>query len=396
MKSITLQTNDTAIIADDQLGQIQFAASSESDGGAAVNVSAKIEALAEAAFGSASHATAIAFSTATSDANAPSERVRFSNDGKVGLGTASPSYKLHVNGDIGLTNQGFYASPTGVMIGASGLINSDGQTTFAHGSFSSQGDAQCSSFVLRCTTTDATFTTAQNNGSDLVIPNDTSIMFIAHIAGRRTDQVNATNSDNANYKLVGLLHNDGHGIALLGSVSKTVIAETDSNWDVQAAVTGSGSSGSDKLNIQCKGASSKTVNWLVKLDTVEVKGGESAASLTIALVSDGSSGYSANVVISHGALPSDTTQLKITIDGTGSGDTNTVITFALTASGQQASEGFSSYRLTYNSGTSRISFYHGPGNAVSDISATVEALNSSGTTLATSNTLTGMVIDEDG
>ena len=278
MKSITLQTNDTAIIADDQLGQIQFAASSESDGGAAINVSAKIETLAEAAFGSASHATAIVFSTATSDANAPSERARFSNDGKVGLGTASPSYKLHVNGDIGLTNQGFYASPTGVMIGASGLINSDGQTTFAHGSFSSQGDAQCSSFVLRCTTTDATFTTAQNNGSDLVIPNDTSIMFIAHIAGRRTDQVNATNSDNANYKLVGLLHNDGGGIALLGSVSKTVIAETDSNWDVQAAVTGSGSSGSDKLNIQCKGASSKTVNWLVKLETVEVKGGEHAGS----------------------------------------------------------------------------------------------------------------------
>ena len=103
-------------------------------------------------------------------------------------------------------------------------------------------------------------------------------MFIAHIAGRRTDQVNATNSDNANYKLVGLLHNDGGGIALLGSVSKTVIAETDSNWDVQAAVTGSGSSGSDKLNIQCKGASSKTVNWLVKLETVEVKGGEHAGS----------------------------------------------------------------------------------------------------------------------
>ena len=46
MQSITLQTNDTAVAADDQLGQIQFAASSESDGGAATNVSAKIEAVA--------------------------------------------------------------------------------------------------------------------------------------------------------------------------------------------------------------------------------------------------------------------------------------------------------------------------------------------------------------
>ena len=47
MKSIILQTNDTAITADDQLGQIQFAASSESDGSAAQDVSAKIEAVAE-------------------------------------------------------------------------------------------------------------------------------------------------------------------------------------------------------------------------------------------------------------------------------------------------------------------------------------------------------------
>ena len=261
MKSITLQTNDTAIIADDQLGQIQFAASSESDGGAAINVSAKIEAVAEAAFQSASHATAIAFSTATSDANAPSERVRISNDGSVGIGTASPSYTLHVNGNIGLTNQGFYASATGVMIGVNGWLYNDGQTTLSHGRFGEDGDAQNSSFVLRCTTTDAAFTTAQNNGSDIVLASNRTMMFTANIVGRRTDQVNASTNDNAAY-----------GAALVGSVSKTVVAETDSGWDVQATVTGAGAGGTDKLNIQVKGASSKTVNWVVKLDLLEVGG----------------------------------------------------------------------------------------------------------------------------
>jgi hypothetical protein len=290
MKSIILQTNDTAITADDQLGQIQFAASSESDGSAAQDVSAKIEAVAEAAFGSASHSTALIFSTATTDANAPAERVRISNDGKVGVGSNSPSFKLHVNGDIGLTNEGFYASPTGVKIGTDGVLINDGQTTLSHGNFSADGDAQSSSYILRCTTTNATFTTAQNNGADIVVPNDTSIMFIASITGRRTDQVNASTNDNASYTLIGLLHNDGGGIALLGSVSKTVIAETDSDWDVQATVTGTGSSGSDKLNIQCKGAASKTVNWVVKLETVEVKGGEHVAGSALFTSSQSSSG----------------------------------------------------------------------------------------------------------
>jgi hypothetical protein len=272
MKSIILQTNDTAIAATDQLGQIQFAASSESDGSAATDISAKIEAVAEAAFAASSHSTAITFSTATTDANAPSEKVRISNDGSLGIGTTSSSYKVHINGDIGLTNEGFYASPTGVMLGVDGFLYNDGQTTLSHGRFGTDGDAQNSSFVLRCTTTNATFTTAQNNGSDIVLASNRTMMFTAHIAGRRTDQVNASTNDNAAYVLTGLLHNDGYGAALVGSVSKTVVAETDSNWDVQATVTGAGAGGTDKLNIQVKGAASKTVNWVVKLELLEVGG----------------------------------------------------------------------------------------------------------------------------
>ena len=297
-----------------------------------------------------------------------------------------------------IINDGFNASPTGIITGTNAVVINDGQTILSHGNFSADGDAQSSSYILRCTTTNATFTTAQNNGADILIPNDTSIMFIASITGRRTDQVNAANSDNASYKLIGLLHNDGGGIALLGSVSKTVIAETDSNWDVQAAVTGSGSSGSDKLNIQCKGASSKTVNWLVKLETVEVKGGEhSSSSLTIAKISDGSSSYAVEVVFSLSTLPTGTTQLKYTISGTGSTSTvGTSPTSTASNTTHNGTGGTSSFRSRYNSSTNQGRFYHGPGDDVTNISLTVEALNSSSTTLGTSNTLTGLVIDEDG
>ena len=55
-------------------------------------------------------------------------------------------------------------------------------------------------------------------------------------------------------------------------MTKTVIAETDSNWDVQATITGGGAGQTDQINIQCKGASSKTVNWVIKLELLEVGG----------------------------------------------------------------------------------------------------------------------------
>lgn len=122
-----------------------------------------------------------------------------------------------------------------------------------------------------------------------------------------------------------------------------------------------------------------------------------AASLTIAKVSDGSDGDRIEVIFSLSTLPGGTTQLKYTISGTGS--TSTVVTIPTSTASNvnhDGTGGSGSFRSRYNSSTNRGSFFHGPGNAVSNISLTVEALNSGGATLATSNTLTGMVIDEDG
>ena len=121
------------------------------------------------------------------------------------------------------------------------------------------------------------------------------------------------------------------------------------------------------------------------------------ASLTIAKISDGSSSYAVEVVFSLTTLPAGTTQLKYTISGTGS--TSTVVTIPTSTASNtihNGTGGSSSFRSRYNSSTNRGSFYHGPGDDVTNISLTVEALNSSSTTLGTSNTLTGLVIDEDG
>tara|TARA_B100001113_G_C20876983_1_gene520835 strand:- start:6 stop:482 length:477 start_codon:yes stop_codon:yes gene_type:complete len=122
-----------------------------------------------------------------------------------------------------------------------------------------------------------------------------------------------------------------------------------------------------------------------------------SASLTIAKIQDGSSGFSEKVIFSLTTLPGGTTQLKYTISGTGS--TSTVVTIPTSTASNtvhNGTGGSGSFRSRYNSSTNRGEFFHGPGDEVTNISLTVAALNSGGATLATSNTLTGMVIDEDG
>jgi hypothetical protein len=174
---------------------------------------------------------------------------------------------LEVNGDIGLTDSGFYASTTGVMVGTSGWLYNDGQTTLSYGNFSDNGDAQNSSYVLRTSTTDDTFTTIQNNGSNVILASNRTMMFTANIVARRTN-----GQDNAAYKLEGVLVNDGYEASILGTPVKTILYESDSSWDVQAILSGGGAGASDYLLIQGKGAASKNINWVCKLDLLEVGG----------------------------------------------------------------------------------------------------------------------------
>ena len=115
--------------------------------------------------------------------------------------------------------------------------------------------------------------------------------------------------------------------------------------------------------------------------------------LTIALISDGSSGYSANVTFSLTTLPAGTTQLRYTISGTGA--TSSVVTISNLNSSSTVS-GTGDFRCRYFISSNQGSFFHGPGDDVTNISLTVAALDATNTTLATSNTLTGMEIDEDG
>lgn len=81
MFSITLQSNDSQIVATETVGQIQFAASSESDGGAAIAIAGGVYCKAEGAFFTASNPTSIVIATASADASAAVDRVKVNEDG---------------------------------------------------------------------------------------------------------------------------------------------------------------------------------------------------------------------------------------------------------------------------------------------------------------------------
>jgi hypothetical protein len=93
MESITLQTNDTIVTSGDFLGQLQFAASSESDGGASQLVVARIYAQAEGAFSASSNPASIIFATSSNDALAASGKIKIDDSGNI-LPLANMVYSL--------------------------------------------------------------------------------------------------------------------------------------------------------------------------------------------------------------------------------------------------------------------------------------------------------------
>lgn len=100
MKSITLQTGDTIVTSGNLLGQLQFAASAESDGSAAILAVGRVSCQAEGSFSSASNPASLVLATSSPDANSVVDRIKITDNGHV-VPIVDDTY------DLGDTNLGF-------------------------------------------------------------------------------------------------------------------------------------------------------------------------------------------------------------------------------------------------------------------------------------------------
>lgn len=149
-----------------------------------------------------------------------------------------------------------------VTTGFNGAAVMNGSFAMGAGGQAGPGDSQSGLLTIQTSTSTATPTTIRFNGpfagtsSDYInIPNNCTMAFEALIVARRTD----VDGENAGYKLEGVIKRDGTAAttAIVGSVTKTVLAEDTAAWDVNAAADTT----NGRLNITVTGEAAKTIYW---------------------------------------------------------------------------------------------------------------------------------------
>lgn len=138
----------------------------------------------------------------------------------------------------------------------------------AAGFFAADEDAQGAQYVLRNSTTNATPAVLFLNGSSerLTLTNDATFFFDILVVARRTD----ANDESAAYHFAGCIDRNASAAAtaLVGSVTKTVIAEDTAAWDCN--VTADSTNGA--ISITVTGEAAKTIRWVAHVRTVETIG----------------------------------------------------------------------------------------------------------------------------
>lgn len=130
----------TALNAGDQLGSLYFAG----DNSVSLRSSgALIQGVAAETWTANTNGGALIFSTtpvSTPTTANPSERMRITANGNIGIGNSAPAYKFYVNGSIGFngtiyddTNNSYYLKPSGTSVfnyaNINGTLNATGNTT---------------------------------------------------------------------------------------------------------------------------------------------------------------------------------------------------------------------------------------------------------------------------
>jgi len=189
-----------------------------------------------------------------------------------GVASHAEGYYTTASGDRSHA-EGYYTTASGNYSHAEGYRSKAylyGQHAKADGRFSSDGDAQLSNLVARIETTDATANVEMFlDGIDdrAILPANRTWAFTINIAARQTGGTAGTVGDSGIYKIEGGIKRDDAGnTALVGAITKTVIAEDQAAWDVTAEADDT----NDALVVKVTGEANKTIHWVAKIDLVEV------------------------------------------------------------------------------------------------------------------------------
>jgi hypothetical protein len=167
-----------------------------------------------------------------------------------------------------LGGTGTTASATGAMAlgGCETVADHYAEVVNGGPKFSVAGDNQHSLLFLSNSTTDDTQTELflDKASLQLTIPENTTCGFCAHILARRTD----ADGESAYYRIEGCIANDAGTTALVGSITKTVIAEDTAAWDVTAEADDT----NDALVFKVTGEVDKVIYWNCSVSLNKITG----------------------------------------------------------------------------------------------------------------------------
>lgn len=173
---------------------------------------------------------------------------------------ASASYAVVVGGQAGTPT-----APCAATVGGRYLRSRlNGQMSWG-AQAAGAGEGQASHVVAQGTTTNATPTsiyTENSTGTRILIASGTTAAFSILVCARRTD----VTGEAAAYKFEGLIANNAGTTAIVGSVTKTVLAESAAAWD--CAVTADNTN--DAIDISVTGEAGKTIKWAANVTMVEI------------------------------------------------------------------------------------------------------------------------------
>lgn len=155
-----------------------------------------------------------------------------------------------------------------IAIGSQAVARHQGALVVANGRFASSGDMQSGKYILRTHTVTGSATELFLDGTGgsrrLVLPDDATWTFKATVTAHRTDD----DDGHAGYSFTGVVYRRAGAatVAFQGAPVKTVIAESNPEWDIN--ITANTTHGS--LSFLAVGQSGKVIRWGVVVETVEI------------------------------------------------------------------------------------------------------------------------------